>query len=74
MVSATSVPVLRLRNLGYRPGAPTADGREFASYPYPIPGGGYGVAVREVGDPGTLTRERVPDEAVDLLDLGEEWS
>ena len=61
---------IRLRTLGYAPHRPTADGREFVGYPYPE-GAGYGVAVREAGDPVTLTLERVPGEALDWLGVAE---
>ena len=61
---------IRLRVLGYAPHRPTADGREFIGYPYPE-GVGYGVAVREVGDPTTLTLEQVPGEALDWLGVAE---
>ena len=68
MIPKTSLEALRLRNLGYAPWKPTSDGREFISYPYPLDGGaGYGIAVREVGDPTTITHERIPDEALDYL-------
>ncbi len=65
----SALEILWLRRFGYVPGAPTADGREFASYPYPIPGGGYGIAVRGPGS--VLTLERVPGEALDMLGLVE---
>src|SRR3990167_7511641 len=50
---------IRLRVLGYAPHRPTADGREFISYPYPE-GVGYGVAVREAGGPPAPPLARGP--------------
>ena len=70
IVTPSLAGALRLRALGYVPHAPTADGREFVGYPFPLEGAsGYGIAVREVGDPTSLAVEQIPDEAMDYVEV-----
>jgi len=63
---------LRLRLLGYRPGAlANAEGGqlvELMGHPYPGDDGAYYIPARTTpGDPLTLAALRIPDEALDVV-------